>query len=72
MLIFGIFIMRKKFPQTKEVYKVPNWIPVTFIILASVVVLILTIFKPAFTIPGLFISLLGIPVYHYWESKSGT
>ncbi len=69
--IFGIFIMRKKFPQTKEVYKVPNWIPVTFIVLASVVVLILTIFKPAFTIPGLFISLLGIPVYHYWESKSG-
>lgn len=65
--IFGIFKMRKMYPQSKYTYRVPNWIPITFIVLSSIIILILTIFKPFYTVPGLLITCLGIPVYNYWD-----
>ena len=67
--IFGIFKMRKLYPDAPNVYKVPNFVPITFIVLASCVVIILTIFKPLYTVTGLFITLLGIPVYHFWKKS---
>ncbi|MBQ2984125.1 MAG: amino acid permease [Candidatus Gastranaerophilales bacterium] len=65
--IFGIFKMRKLYPNVKDVYRVPNFVPITFCILASFILIILTIFKPQYTIPGLLITLLGIPIYHHWK-----
>ncbi|MBQ7286573.1 MAG: APC family permease, partial [Candidatus Gastranaerophilales bacterium] len=67
--IFGIFKMRKLYPDKKDVYRVPNWIPVVFVILSSIIILALTIFKPMYTVPGLLITLLGLPVYNYWDKK---
>lgn len=68
--IFGIFKMRKKFPNVENVFKVPNFVPITFLILALFIIITLTIFKPAYTVPGLIISLIGLPVYNYWEKKN--
>ena len=67
--IFGIFKMRKLYPNAKDVYRVPNFVPVVFIILAVIIVLFLTIFKPAYTVPGLVITFLGIPVYDFWQKN---
>jgi len=67
--IFGIFKMRKLFPKTENVYQVPNWIPITFVVLSSIIVIALTIFKPMYTVPGLIITLLGLPVYKHWSKK---
>ncbi len=67
--IFGIFKMRKMYKNTQNVYRVPSFIPVVFIAVCSVIVIILTLFKPAYTIPGLIITLLGIPVYNWWAKK---
>ena len=67
--IFGIFKMRKKFPRNEKTFKVPNFIPITFIVLTSILIVVLTLYKPLYTVPGLFISLLGIPVYHLWKRK---
>ena len=67
--IFGIFKMRKLYPNVKDVYKVPNWMPITFVILASIIIIALTIFKPLYTVPGLLISLMGLPVYYFWKKK---
>ncbi len=67
--IFGIFKMRKLYPAANNTYKVPDFVPLTFTILASILIILLTIFKPAYTIPGLFISLLGLVVYHHWDKK---
>lgn len=67
--IFGIFKMRKIFPNSESACRVANFIPVTFIVLSCILIILLTIFKPIYTIPGLFISLLGLAVYHHWEKK---
>lgn len=68
--IFGIYRMRKKFKKTKDVYRAPSWVPVTFCTLAFIMLLILTIYKPTYTIPGLVIMLLGLPIFDYWEKKN--
>ena len=62
--------MRKKFPNVENVFKVPNFVPITFLILALFIIITLTIFKSAYTVPGLIISLIGLPVYNYWEKKN--
>ena len=61
--------MRKLFPKTKDVYRVPNFVPITFITLTTLIIIILTIYKPLYTVPGLLITLLGIPVYNLWEKR---
>ena len=70
--IFGIFKMRKLYPDVKDVYRVPNYIPIIFIILSVIMICFLTIFKPAYTIPGLIISALGLPVYDFWQKRHKT
>ena len=67
--IFGIFKMRKLYPDAKDVYRVPDFVPILFVILAGIIIIFLTIFKPAYTVPGLIISFLGIPVYDFWQKK---
>jgi APA family basic amino acid/polyamine antiporter len=61
--------MRKLYPAKEGVYQVPNWIPIVFVILASIIIIALTIFKPVYTVPGLVITLLGLPVYSCWKKK---
>ena len=68
--IFGIFIMRRKFSNVQSDCKVPFFVPAAFVILGTFIVLILTFFKPFYTVPGLFITLLGLPIYDYWENKN--
>ena len=67
--IWGIYKMRKIYPKTQDVYQVPNWVPMTFVILSSIIIISLTIFKPIYTVPGLLITLLGLPVYKHWNKK---
>lgn len=68
--IWGIYKMRKMYPKTHDVYRVPNWIPMVFVILAGIIIISLTIFKPMYTVPGLLITLLGLPVYGHWKKRT--
>ena len=67
--IFGIFKMRKMYSDIKPDYKVNSFIQIAFLIISSYILISLTIYKPLYTVPGLFITLLGIPVYHIWANK---
>ena len=67
--IFGIFKMRKLYPYKEGIYRVPDWIPVVFVILSSIIIIALTLFKPFYTVPGLLITLLGLPVYKHWNKR---
>ena len=63
----GVFVYRKKFRSKKE-YRINNFFPVTFLILATYIVICLTIYKPLYTIPGLLITIAGIPVFYIWKN----
>ena len=66
----GIFIYRKNCPQSKLHFRVSNFFPISFIILATYIIICLSIFKPLYTIPGLLITLAGIPVFNWWKART--
>ena len=64
--IAGIFILRKKRPDAERPYKAFGYplLPALYILMGSAFCILLIIFKPAFTWPGLTIVLIGIPIYY--------
>ncbi|MDN3657129.1 amino acid permease [Ferruginibacter paludis] len=66
LTIGGIFILRKKQPGMKRPYKAFGYpvLPIVYILMGITFCLLLVVFKPKFTWPGLLITLLGIPVYY--------
>ncbi len=61
----GVFVYRKKAANPK--FRINNFFPITFLILATYIVICLSIYKPLYTIPGLLITLAGIPVFYIWQ-----
>jgi APA family basic amino acid/polyamine antiporter len=66
LTIAGIFILRKKRPDIERPYKAFAYpvLPAIYIIMAIAFCTLLIIYKPAFTWPGLIITLIGIPLYY--------
>ena len=71
LTIGGIFILRKKYPDMPRPYKAFGYpvIPALYIALAAFICAILLKEKFSTTWPGIFIILLGLPVYKYFESR---
>lgn len=63
----GVFIYRKKFPDEPKVLRVNNFFPIAFILSTSYIVVCLTVARPQYTLPGLLITLAGLPVYYFWN-----
>ena len=65
LTITGIFILRKKRPHADRPYKAFGYpfLPSIYIIMGMAFCILLIIYKPNYTWPGLIITLLGIPVY---------
>jgi APA family basic amino acid/polyamine antiporter len=72
LTIAGLFVLRKKRPEMERPYKAFGYpvIPIIYIILATLIMVILLIYKQDYTWPGLIIVLVGIPVYYLWRRKS--
>jgi basic amino acid/polyamine antiporter, APA family len=70
LTIIGLFILRKKRPDAERPYKAFGYpiIPAIYIIVATVICLVLLVYKPSTSIPGLIIVLTGAPVYFIWKS----
>ncbi len=66
LTIIGIFVMRKKRPDAERPYKAfaYPYLPALYIILGLIFCVFLIIFKPLYTLWGLGIVLIGIPVYY--------
>jgi len=75
LTILAIFILRKKKPDIARPYKAFGYpvVPALYILATTVIMVILLVYKPNYTFPGLVIVLLGIPVYFIWKkfAKSG-
>lgn len=71
LTIGGIFILRKKMPEAPRPYKAVGYpfIPALYIFMASFICLILLIYKPAYSWPGLILVGVGVPVYYLFRSQ---
>jgi basic amino acid/polyamine antiporter, APA family len=69
LTILAIFILRVKRPEIPRPYKAFGYpvIPAIYIITTAFIMVILLIYKPNYTFPGLVIVLLGIPVFYFWK-----
>jgi APA family basic amino acid/polyamine antiporter len=72
LTIAGIFILRRKKPELERPYKAFGFplIPGIYILLATLIMGILLVYKQDYTWPGLIIVLLGIPVYFLWSKRN--
>ena len=66
LTIIGIFILRKKRPELERPYKAFGYpiLPAIYILMGTCFCVLLIIYKPNFTWPGLIITLIGIPLYY--------
>jgi APA family basic amino acid/polyamine antiporter len=74
LTIIGIFILRKKRPDVERPYKAFGYpfLPALYILMGAAFCILLIVYKPEFTWPGLIIVLLGVPLYYLAISRNKT
>ena len=74
LTIAGVFVLRRKRPDAERPYKAFGYpmVPLLYIIGASVILIVLFLYQPKTTLPGLGIVLTGVPVYFLWRKSPAT
>ncbi len=72
LTIAGVFVLRIKRPDAERPYRAIGYpvLPALYIAIAGLIEILLLLYKPTYTWPGLIIVLLGIPVYFIWGRRS--
>jgi APA family basic amino acid/polyamine antiporter len=70
--IGGLFMLRKKEPDTARPYKVIAYpiMPILYILIATTICAILLVTKTQNTVSGLVIVALGLPIYYFIKPKA--
>ncbi|MGA9306286.1 MAG: amino acid permease [Candidatus Sulfotelmatobacter sp.] len=73
LTIVGLFVLRRTHPDAPRPYRAVGYpvLPAIYIVMALFVDVVLLLYKPQFTWPGLIVVLLGIPVYYAWSRSAG-
>jgi APA family basic amino acid/polyamine antiporter len=73
LTIVGLFVLRRTRPDAERPYKAVGYpvLPAIYIVMALFIDVVLLLYKPQFTWPGLIVVLLGIPVYYAWSKSAG-
>ncbi len=71
LTISGIFVLRRTRPEMERPYRAFGYpvLPLSYILVAGLIEILLLLYKPNYTWPGLIIVLLGIPVYFFWRKN---
>lgn len=71
LTIAGLFVLRRTRPDLPRPYRAIGYpiLPALYIVLALVIEVLLLLYKPSYTWPGLIIVLLGLPVYWLWRGR---
>ena len=74
LTIAGVFLLRWKQPNAERPYKAWGYpiVPALYIVGASVILIVLFIYQPATSWPGLVIVLTGVPIYFLWRKSPST
>ncbi len=72
LTILGLFILRRTRPDAERPYRAFGYpvVPALYLVAASVIMLVLLLYKTETTWPGLLIVLAGVPVYFLWRRRS--
>jgi APA family basic amino acid/polyamine antiporter len=72
LTLVGLFVLRRTRPDAPRPYRALGypWLPAIYIVMAVFIDVVLLLYKPQFTWPGLVIVLLGIPVYFLWSRQA--
>ncbi|MGA3126493.1 MAG: amino acid permease [Candidatus Korobacteraceae bacterium] len=72
LTLVGLFVLRRSRPDAPRPYRAFGypWLPAIYIVMALFIDVVLLLYKPQYTWPGLVIVLLGIPVYFLWSRRS--
>jgi len=71
LAVASVFTLRRTRPDMPRPYKTWGypWVPATFIILSTGILLATLFEKPVEALAGIGLTVIGIPVYRYWNSK---
>jgi APA family basic amino acid/polyamine antiporter len=71
LTILGIYVLRRKYPEMPRPYKALGYpvLPAIYIVTAAGLAILLLIFEPNYTLPGMGLILVGIPVYYLLLKK---
>jgi basic amino acid/polyamine antiporter, APA family len=69
LTIAGLFVLRRTRPDMERPYKAIGYpvLPALYIAAGTLIEVLLLLYKPNYTWPGLIIVLLGVPVYFIWR-----
>jgi APA family basic amino acid/polyamine antiporter len=69
LVVFSVFVLRWRRPDMERPYKTIGYpvIPLVYIAICFLIEVILLMYKPRFTWPGLIIVMAGVPVYYLWK-----
>jgi APA family basic amino acid/polyamine antiporter len=69
LTIAGLFVLRRTQPNLPRPYRALGYpiLPAAYIAVAGLIEVLLLLYKPNYTWPGLMIVLLGIPIYFLWR-----
>ena len=71
LTIVGLFVLRRTRPEMERPYRAVGypWAPALYILAAAFIEIMLLIYKPGYTWPGLIIVIMGVPVYYFWRRR---
>ena len=69
LTIAGVFVLRRTRPQVERPYRAFGYplLPAFYIVAATVILLVLAVYRTETSWPGLLIVLAGVPVYFFWK-----
>jgi basic amino acid/polyamine antiporter, APA family len=72
LTIAGLFVLRRTRPDLDRPYRAFGYpvLPAVYIVAAGLIEILLLLYKPNYTWPGLIIVLLGLPVYYFWRARA--
>ncbi len=73
LTIAGLFRLRRTRPELDRPYRAVGYpvLPAMYMLVAGLIEVLLLIHKPTFTVRGLILVLLGVPVYFLWRRGAG-
>ncbi|PYL15926.1 MAG: amino acid transporter [Verrucomicrobia bacterium] len=71
LTIAGVFVLRRTSPEAERPYRAFGYplLPAFYIVAATVILVVLAIYRTQTTWPGLLIVLAGVPVYFLWRKS---